>query len=57
MRRYKTILEATGRGGAYEKGVMLETPRIQRPERTFTGNRKGLTGIGCVCALLHAVII
>ena len=29
MYGYKAVLEATGRGGTYEKGVKLETPRIQ----------------------------
>ena len=43
MYGYKAVLEATGRGGTYEKGVMPETPRIHCRQRTRTGNWKGLT--------------
>ena len=54
MYGYKAVFEATGRGGTYEKGVMLETPRIQYPERTRTGNWKGLTRTRRGRTLLHA---
>ena len=43
MYGYKAVLEASGRGGTYEKGVMPETPRIHCRQRTRTGNWKGLT--------------
>ena len=41
MYGYKAVLEASGRGGTYEKGVMLETPRIHCHQRTRTGNWRG----------------
>ena len=43
MQGYKAVLEASGRGGTYEKGVMPETPRIHCRQRTRTGNWKGFT--------------
>ena len=54
MYGYEAVLEATGRGGTYEKGVMPETPRIHCHQRIRTGNRKGLTRNRRGCNLLHA---
>ena len=50
----KAVLEASGRGGTYEKGVMPETPRIHCRQRTRTGNWKGLTQTRRGRTLLHA---
>ena len=54
MYGYKAVLEATGRGGTYEKGVMPETPRIHCRQRTRIGNWKGLTRTRRGRTLLHA---
>ena len=54
MYGYKAVLEATGRGGTYEKWVMPETPRIHCRQRTRTGNWKGLTRTRRGRTLLHA---
>ena len=54
MYGYKAVLEASGRGGAYEKGVMPETPRIHCRQRTRTGNWKGLAQTRRGRTLLHA---
>ena len=34
MYGYKAVMEAAGRGGTYEKGVMPKTPRINCSQRT-----------------------
>ena len=54
MYGYKAVLEASGRGGTYEKGVMPETHRIHCRQRTRTGNWKGLTRTRRGRTLLHA---
>ena len=54
MYGYKAVLEALGRGGTYEKGVMPEAPRIHCPQRTRTGSWKGLVGTRRGRTLLHA---
>ena len=51
---YKAVLEDTGRGGTYEKGVMPEAPRINCRQRTCTGNWKGLARTRRGRTLLHA---
>ena len=48
MYGYKAVLEAAGRGGTYEKGVILKTPRIHCRQRTRSGNWKGLTKLDLV---------
>ena len=41
MYGYKAVLEATRRGGAYEKGVVPETPRIHCRQRTHFRKLEG----------------
>ena len=53
MYGYKAVLD-TGRDGTYEKGFMLETPRIQCRQITRTGNWKGLSQTRWGRTLLHA---
>ena len=54
MDGYKAVLEASGRGCTYEKGVMPENPRIHCRQRTRTGNWKGLTRTRRDRTQLHA---
>ena len=54
MYGYKAVLEASGKGGSYEKEVMPETPRIHCRQRTCTGNWKGRTRTRRGRTLLHA---
>ena len=54
MYGYKAVLEASGRGGTYEKGVMPEAPRILCRQRTRTGNWMGLARTRRGRTLLHA---
>ena len=55
MYGYKAVLEATGRGGTYEKGVMPVIPRMHCCQRTRTGNWKGLTQTRRGRTLLHHI--
>ena len=54
MYGYKAVLEASGRGGTYEKGVMPEAPRIHCRQRTLNRNWKRLAQTRRGRTLLHA---